>query len=70
MSEITFQLKTEYIELNTLLKITRLCDTGGQANIYIVNGEVLVDGKVEMRKGCKIRRGQKVQLADKTIIVQ
>ena len=45
----------EYIELNKLLKLTRLVSTGGEAHIYIDNGEVLVNGVVEKRRRNKLR---------------
>ena len=48
----------EYIELNNLLKITGLCESGGIAKMLIADGQVMVDGKVELRKRCKIRQGQ------------
>ena len=56
-----FVLSGDYIELNKLLKATGLCDTGGMAKYAIENGGVTVDNKVEYRKGCKIRHGQKVE---------
>ena len=57
----TFSLSGDYIELNKLLKVTGLCDTGGSAKYAIENGRVTVDKEVEYRKGCKIRHGQKVE---------
>ncbi len=51
----------DFIELNNLLKITGLCESGGRAKSVIAEGQVKVDGKVEMRKRCKIRSGQKVE---------
>lgn len=57
-----FQLKgKEYIELNKLLKLTRLVGTGGEANIYIDNGEVLVNGVIETRRRNKLRPGDIVK---------
>jgi ribosome-associated protein len=56
-----FALSGDYIELNKLLKVSGLCDTGGIAKYAIANGRVTVDGEVEYRKGCKIRHGQKVE---------
>ncbi len=57
MSE-KFKLEGEYIELLKLLKATGLCDTGGMAKNVVSDGLVKVDGKVELRKRCKIRVGQ------------
>jgi len=51
----------EYIELNNLLKITGMCESGGQAKMYAGAGHVKVDGEVELRKRCKIRTGQVVE---------
>lgn len=56
----TFHIKGNYIELIKLLKSTGLCDTGGMAKIVTSEGRVTVDGQVELRKRCKIRRGQVV----------
>jgi len=50
----------EYVELCDLLKLTRLCDSGGVAKHLIGEGQVQVDGQVETRKRCKIRAGQTV----------
>jgi ribosome-associated protein len=51
----------EYIELNNLLKITGLCESGGRAKVLISEGLVKVDNQVELRKRCKIRKGQLVE---------
>jgi ribosome-associated protein len=48
----------EFILLQSLLKATGLCDTGGEAKAAIVEGYVKVDGEVETRRGKKIRDGQ------------
>lgn len=59
----------EYIELNNLLKIMGLIDSGGMAKIVIAEGQVKVDGMVELRRRCKIRIGQKVEFQGRTIVV-
>ncbi|NUN63840.1 RNA-binding S4 domain-containing protein [Pseudanabaena biceps] len=55
-----FQLASEYITLGNLLKVCGVADTGGVAKLMITDGEIEVDGKVEIRRGCKIRVGQRV----------
>lgn len=59
----------EYIELHSLLKVTGLCESGGVAKLLISDGLVSVDGVVELRKRCKIRTGQKVELHGEQIVV-
>jgi ribosome-associated protein len=56
-----FKLENEYIELVKLLKVTGLCGSGGMAKVVTSEGRVKVDGVVELRKGCKIRKGQTVE---------
>jgi ribosome-associated protein len=60
----------EYIQLNSLLKVIGLCDSGGMAKTMIAEGRVKVDGNVELRKRCKIRKGQVVEFEDHTIVVR
>jgi ribosome-associated protein len=67
---IEFDLaKQGFIELHNLLKATGLCESGGIAKLLVSDGLVLVDGRVETRKRCKIRSGQLVQFADQQIMV-
>ncbi|MCU7938596.1 MAG: RNA-binding S4 domain-containing protein [gamma proteobacterium symbiont of Bathyaustriella thionipta] len=65
-----FELKGQaYIELNNLLKIMGLCESGGVAKMLIADGQVKVDGQVELRKRCKIRQGQIVLYNEQQIKV-
>lgn len=64
-----YQLETEYIELCNLLKLCQLVQTGGYAKIVISEGDVMVDGEVETRKRCKIRKGQVVEFEGEQIEV-
>ncbi len=67
---IEFKLEDrEYIELNDLLKVTGLFDSGGAAKTAIAEGRVTVDGRPELRRRCKIRKGQVVGYEGRTIIV-
>ena len=69
MEEISFTLTGEFIELFKLLKATGLCESGGMAKAAVSQSEVKVDGKIETRKACKIRRGQRVEFCGETIVV-
>lgn len=60
----------EYIELNNLLKTTGLSESGGRAKVVIAEGQVKVDGKVELRKRCKIRTGQIVEYEGQQVTVK
>ncbi|WP_149194084.1 RNA-binding S4 domain-containing protein [Luteimonas suaedae] len=69
MSRIDFQLDRSHVELNQLLKLSGLCDSGGAGKALVAAGEVRVDGVVETRKTCKIRAGQVVAVGDAEIHV-
>ena len=69
MQKITFELRSEYVELNQLLKLAGLCDSGGAGKNLVASGVVSVDGKQELRKTAKIRAGQVVGLGDVRISV-
>jgi len=64
-----FELEGDYVELNMLLKLTGLCDSGGAGKAIVASGAVLVDGTMELRKTCKIRAGQVVSIDDMEIHV-
>jgi ribosome-associated protein len=67
---IDFELRgQEYIELNKLLKLLQLTESGGEANEAIVNGEVKVNGVLELQKRKKIRAGYKVLFGKVTVQV-
>lgn len=69
MPTIRFDLDREYVELNQLLKLSGVCDSGGAGKHLVATGAVRVDGAVELRKTCKIRDGQRVSVGDVTIEV-
>jgi ribosome-associated protein len=58
--ELSFELRTEYIDLLQLLKATGLCATGGEAKLWVELGAITVDGEPESRKRRKLRNGNTV----------
>ncbi|MEI7457214.1 MAG: RNA-binding S4 domain-containing protein [Nitrosomonadales bacterium] len=69
MQQIEFQLNGDYVELNQLLKMVGLCDSGGAGKAMVAEGVVSVDGQPELRKTAKIRAGALVTLGDVQISV-
>ena len=69
MQKISFELNQEFVELNQLLKLVGLCDSGGAGKQLVAGGQVRVDGKQELRKTAKIRAGQQVTVGDVRIVV-
>lgn len=62
-------ITTEFIKLDALLKFAGLADTGGEAKMLILNGEVSVNGEVCTMRGKKIRSGDTVSLNGEEVTV-
>ena len=69
MQATEYHITTEFIELNQLLKLCGLAESGGAGGAIVSQGDVTVDGQPELRKRCKVRPGQVVQLGDAEITV-
>jgi ribosome-associated protein len=69
MQKLTFELNSEFVEINQLLKLSGLVDSGGAGKNLVASGIVSVDGKKELRKTAKIRAGQTVSVGDVRISV-
>ncbi|MEI6747905.1 MAG: RNA-binding S4 domain-containing protein [Bacteroidales bacterium] len=70
MEEFKIQDGFEYIQLNQLLKLLGLVDSGGEANQRILNGEVIVNNCVEIQKRKKLRPGDQIEFQGKYISIQ
>ena len=55
-------IHTEFIKLDSLLKLAGLVETGGEAKLLIQDGQVLVNGEVCTMRGKKLRGGDTVTL--------
>ena len=67
--EFKIEGEEPFILLQSLLKASGLCDTGGEAKNVIKDSQVKVDGEVETRRGKKITAGQVVTYNGKTVKV-
>ncbi|WP_338111899.1 RNA-binding S4 domain-containing protein [Rhodocyclus tenuis] len=69
MTQHTFPLDREFIELNILLKLLGIASSGGAAKAMVAAGLVSVDGVVESRKTRKLRGNETVRVGDDEIRV-
>lgn len=51
---IKIRIETNYVQLQQLLKLADLIDSGGQAKIYLNENKVSVNGELENRRGRKL----------------
>ncbi len=52
--ELSIKIGKEFIELYKLLKWSKVIETGSLAKIAVENGDVLLNGKVEIEKHQKV----------------
>ncbi len=57
------------IKLDSFLKLVGIAPTGGQAKLMIQNGDVLVNGTIETRRGRKLVSGDRVTVGGQTFDV-
>ena len=62
-------IHTEFIKLDSLLKLAGLVETGGEAKLLIQNGQVEVNGEVCTMRGKKLRPGDSVTLDGRTVAI-
>ena len=70
MAEIKLSIKEEFIRLDSALKLAGLVSTGGQAKVFIQNGEVLVNGEECLMRGKKLRLGDTAQIGEDKLIIE
>lgn len=63
-------IHTDFIKLDAMLKFAGLVETGGEAKLLIQQGQVQVNGEVCTMRGRKLRGGDTVTLAGRTVAVR
>jgi ribosome-associated protein len=56
------QIGTEYVTLGQMLKMTDAISSGGMSKWFLSENEVLVNDEVEVRRGRKLRDGDRVNI--------
>ena len=70
MEKQTISITTEFIKLESLLKLANLVGSGGEAKVLIQDGQVSVIGQVCTMRGKKLRPGDVVSFAGQELQVQ
>lgn len=68
--EMVMKIDTDYIKLDSFLKAVNIVASGGEAKYVIAEGMVRVNGEVEMRRGRKLRPGDKVEMAGEVFVIE
>ncbi len=68
--QITKKIDTDFIRLDSFLKMCDAVQTGGHAKIVIQDGEVKVNGEVCTSRGKKLRSGDSAEFERVIYIVE
>lgn len=63
------EITTEYIKLESFMKLANVIESGGMAKSVIQDGEVKVNGEICTMRGKKLRPGDTVCFAGQTFKV-
>ena len=64
------KLRDEFIKLGQALKAAGLVDSGVDAKLVILDGQVKVNGAVELQRGKKLHAGDVVEYDGETIRIE
>ncbi len=64
------KLKSEYLELQQLLKIENFISSGGEAKYYLQENIVYVNNEQESRRGKKLYPGDIVKIGNEEFIIE
>jgi S4 domain protein YaaA len=60
---------TDYVTLGQFLKIADIISSGGEAKIFLLEHEVLINDTVDNRRGRKLRNGDKVKVLNEEYLI-
>ncbi|WP_026962700.1 S4 domain-containing protein YaaA [Alicyclobacillus herbarius] len=63
-------IQSEYMTLSQFLKRINAIDTGGQAKFFLREHTVRVNGEPEVRRGRKLRPGDKVEIFHQVYVIE
>ena len=69
MQELKLREDDDFIKLGQALKLVNMVSSGVEAKIVIQNGEVLVNGEVDTRRGKKLYDGDTFTFQGETVKV-
>lgn len=69
MPVVDVPIRDEVIRLGQLLQLAGIVDSGSDAKLILLGGEVLVNGEPEQRRGRQLRDGDLVEALGATVRV-
>ena len=66
---VEIKIDTEFIKLDSFLKFTGAATLGSEAKFYIKNGDIKVNGEVEIRRGRKLYQSDRIEFQEEEYII-
>ena len=63
------QIRDDFIKLGQALKLAGMVETGLDAKLFIQDGDVKVNGEVELRRGRKLYKGDKIEFDGEEFVI-
>lgn len=70
MTKNHIKIQTDFIKLDSLLKLIGEASTGGRAKLMILNGEVFFNESVCFLRGKKVRPGDVVRVGNSEYVIE
>lgn len=67
---ISLPLRDDHITLAQAVKAAGLVESGGQAKRYIREGDIQVNGEVELRPGRKLKAGDRFTVGEQEWVIE
>lgn len=64
------EITTEFIKLDSALKFAGIAENGAHAKELVTDGEVTINGEVELRRGKKLYKGDKFKIFGEEYVVE
>lgn len=62
-------IKTDYITLSQFLKLSNIVSSGGEAKIFLLNEEILVNNQPDNRKGRKLYKDDHILIGKEEYVI-
>ena len=63
------QIRDDFIKLGQALILAGLVETGLDAKLFIQDGDVKVNGEVELRRGRKLYKGDQIEFDGEEFVI-
>lgn len=68
-NETSLVIHTEFIKLESAMKLANAVSTGGEAKTYILDEQVTVNGEICTMRGKKLRDGDRFAFGGRTYVI-